>query len=257
MFLLWVLGQCFFPNPCCAAKVGWLEALKDLEVAPYLDWGSAILAELYIALDTCCKNRKSMNGFWGIIEYWWYTYFRVCGPTLVNKDKQFPILMMYDESNWAPRQIDDGYGSSMAHRFLQIQRTSRNVVLHPYRGYKEYKQDVSQRLENYSLQRMVLFSPCSNIGVWYMGERFLLQIRSIRAKAANPPVQIQVSRTEYERMLADGSDWEFWDVNCQMVRDESEYLNWYSKISKPPICTEAQHICNWDSSTPSRWWSRY
>lgn len=85
-----------------------------------------------------------------------------------------------------------------------------------------------------------------------MGERFLLQIRSIRAKAANPPVQIQVSRTEYERMLADGSDWEFWDVNCQMVHDESEYLNWYSKISKPPICTEAQHICNWDSSTPSR-----
>lgn len=153
----------FFPNPCCAAKVGWLEALKDLEVAPYLDWGSAILAELYIALDTCCKNRKSMNGFWGIIEYWWYTYFRVCGPTLVNKDKQFPILMMYDESNWAPRQIDDGYGSSMAHRFLQIQRTSRNVVLHAYRGYKEYEQDVSQRLENYSLQRMVLFSPCSNI----------------------------------------------------------------------------------------------
>lgn len=51
VFILWVLGQTFFPNSTLVARVGWLQALEYIGKAPDYDWGSAILAELYCGLD--------------------------------------------------------------------------------------------------------------------------------------------------------------------------------------------------------------
>ncbi|XP_026425053.1 uncharacterized protein LOC113321361 isoform X2 [Papaver somniferum] len=76
LFVLCTLGQCLFPYASSVVLIGFLEALEYLKQAPTYDWGSAILLKIYMALgDNSTCDKDSFNAFWGVLEYWWYTYF--------------------------------------------------------------------------------------------------------------------------------------------------------------------------------------
>ena len=70
-FLLYTIGHMFFPNANSTIVVGYLAYVENLEVVETYDWGTAILARVYYALDKCSKGgQRSMDCFWQLIEVW-------------------------------------------------------------------------------------------------------------------------------------------------------------------------------------------
>lgn len=69
VFLFYTIGQIFFPNGNTTINLGWLDHLQDLDKMGDLDWGSAILARVFYALDECSRGgQKSLNCFWEFVE---------------------------------------------------------------------------------------------------------------------------------------------------------------------------------------------
>ena len=68
-FLLFVIGYVFFPNGNDRICIDWVEMLNDMNRISSYDWGSSILARIYMALDKNCRQVVStVNCFWQIIE---------------------------------------------------------------------------------------------------------------------------------------------------------------------------------------------
>ncbi|XP_026392772.1 uncharacterized protein LOC113288047 [Papaver somniferum] len=91
VFILWLMGQTFFPNSTNVSHIGWLKALEDLEKAPHYDWGFEILGEMYRGIGQASIGIPNFTGFWGILEYWWYTYFCVRKPILKDNTVDFQL----------------------------------------------------------------------------------------------------------------------------------------------------------------------
>ena len=73
-FLFFTIGGLFFPNAKSTIPVGWLSYVDDVSKVGDYDWGSAILARIYFALDSCCRREiRSLDCFWQFIEV--YTLF--------------------------------------------------------------------------------------------------------------------------------------------------------------------------------------
>lgn len=101
----------------------------------------------------------NFTGFWDVIEYWWYTYFRVGKPILKDDTHRFPILDMYISSNWAKDTASDVSASSFVQRFQQMTRSHKNVVFHPYIDVPQYFENDAERGLDYSLRRVVFYTP--------------------------------------------------------------------------------------------------
>ena len=74
-FLIYLLGSTFFSNQKNTIRLGYLAALTDLDALHTFDWGSAILGNLYTALDSYTFGRvRQLYGFWYVLPFWYYEY---------------------------------------------------------------------------------------------------------------------------------------------------------------------------------------
>jgi len=68
-FFLWFIGYFLFPTSHPATPVGWLVCLIDLDRLGSYDWGMAMLACIYNALDACARRRqRNFNANWVVLE---------------------------------------------------------------------------------------------------------------------------------------------------------------------------------------------
>lgn len=68
-FVMYLVGALWFPTARGTVNIGWLLYLQDVDVIQGFDWGSAILARIYLCLDRWKQNgMKSVECFWQAIE---------------------------------------------------------------------------------------------------------------------------------------------------------------------------------------------
>ncbi|XP_026384203.1 protein MAINTENANCE OF MERISTEMS-like [Papaver somniferum] len=241
VFVLWKLGKCLFTNASSVVLIGFLEALEDLQQAPTYDWGSVILSEIYMNLidcSTCVRDR--FDAFWGLLEYWWYTWFRVSEPSIKNHTNVFPIIRKYDSENWKPIQIEDGQHTAIVHKIQQLSITSRKFISQPYEAIPEFEEEQAQRMLQLSLTRIVLYNPISQKGVWYYGERQLLQLQRRSVISVNPYQRSEVSEDDYLKLLREDHHWQEADQLIQEPTDRNDYLFWFDTIFKSNIAMQPQ-----------------
>ncbi|KAF6139910.1 hypothetical protein GIB67_009757 [Kingdonia uniflora] len=92
-FIAYMMGNLFFSNGATSLWAGYLEALTDYDILGALgfDWGTPIMTALYRGLDEVSvlrpgKVKKSIIGFYAVLEYWFFKYCRV-GIYLVKLQK--------------------------------------------------------------------------------------------------------------------------------------------------------------------------
>ncbi|KAF6161088.1 hypothetical protein GIB67_007729 [Kingdonia uniflora] len=90
-FIAYMMGNLFFSNGVTSLRAGYLAALTDYDIlgASGFDWGTPIMAALYRGLDEVSvlrpgKVKKSITGFYTVLEYWFFEYCRV-GMYLVKR----------------------------------------------------------------------------------------------------------------------------------------------------------------------------
>ena len=75
-FLFYTISALFPPNTKSTIVVGWLSYIDDVSKVVDYDWGFAILAHIYFALDSYCQCEiRSLDYFWKFIEVY-LSYFQ-------------------------------------------------------------------------------------------------------------------------------------------------------------------------------------
>ncbi|KAF6171571.1 hypothetical protein GIB67_018095 [Kingdonia uniflora] len=87
-FILFMMGHLWFQTANDTVPLEYLAVVNDLDSAAQYDWGSAILASLYHALDTAVMTGCVITGFFQLLTYWFYEYCGV-GHPIVKEEVKF------------------------------------------------------------------------------------------------------------------------------------------------------------------------
>ncbi|KAF6159635.1 hypothetical protein GIB67_034597 [Kingdonia uniflora] len=101
VFILFMMGYLWFQMANDTVPLEYLAIVANLDEATEYDWGYAILASLYYALDTAVTTGGAITGFSQLLEYWFYEYCGVGHPIVKEEVKfsAYQLLKTWERGN--------------------------------------------------------------------------------------------------------------------------------------------------------------
>ncbi|KAI3960952.1 hypothetical protein MKW98_019153, partial [Papaver atlanticum] len=245
-FLLWLIGQVLYGESSGVVYCGWYEAVQNLDKFDSYDWGTAIMARLYRSLDECSRGSKSFSGMWMILEYWFYSYFQTCTPSLDEEQipsvNVWPRIELYNRVNRSDTQCDIGKHSFQLARQQIDLRTAESTIWMPWANSSFREVEcivVSRRL---SQCRVFLYDPELDKGWWYLGDRCWRQVTGSIAIPNNPPPVTGLGNLD-GALIFDVKNWQS-AKDFVVESTDVDYLTFWRHVSIGPYTVALRFIDN-------------
>ncbi|KAF6167657.1 hypothetical protein GIB67_031240 [Kingdonia uniflora] len=194
--------------------------------------GTPIKAALYQGLDEVLvlrpgKVKKSITGFYAVLEYWFFEYCRV-GMYLVkvqNFNYIYPRI-----SGWRDERASTG--SEIYHSFAIIRdmmewKNITNIDWQPWVKSTKLRHPEVSIAKALSFQRVPLVSvPYGHGTLWYLGDRCMRQMTGLDSVPYDPPEEI-MEFLRYDRELYQSlKDVNFHDGRDYLVPGVDDYMTY-------------------------------
>ncbi|KAF6147809.1 hypothetical protein GIB67_014389 [Kingdonia uniflora] len=252
-FIAYMMGNLFFSNGVTSLRTGYLAALTDCDIlgTSGFDWGTPIMATLYQGIDEASilrpgKVKKSITGFYVVLEYWFFEYCRV-GMYLVK---------VHNFNHIYPRISGQRYerastGSEIHHSFVVIRdmiewKDKTNIDWQPWHMSRQLRRPEVSIASALSTQRIPLVSvPYGHGTLWNLGDRCMCQMTGLDSVPYDPPQEI-IEFPRYDRELYQSlRDVNFYDAYDYLVPDVDYMTYWRLVHPNPNIgCTLVKRTGN-------------
>ncbi|XP_022993448.1 protein MAIN-LIKE 2-like isoform X1 [Cucurbita maxima] len=234
-YLLYLLGSTIFASTSGnKVSVMYLSLFKDFDEAGKYAWGAAALAFLYRALgNASLKSQRTISGSLTLLQCWSYYHLNIGRPKLKKEPENcFPFLLKWTENRSGSRM---GINLPTYRKALDSLQPS-DVQWLPYKDmdFSVVPDDIKNSLVLSASRTMLI---CFDKAEKHLPDRCLRQF------GLPQPIPKDVEDWKRKICLMDSkeelpSELKEWSDRYELIEngvasvDESEYLQWYEKITR-------------------------